>query len=216
MPCLTTPSCSWGSVKSTNVPSMLSSVVIVAPGARYWPRFTARMPSLPGNGARTILRSSWAWIAPTSAIAVWSAVSSRSSCCCGSASFATSTRERRAVSSAFASRARADASCARSGRASSSTRTWPRFTTSPESKPSRTTRPGASLLTATLLTPLTLPTAARLDSHVFACATAELTASGGGPAAFAWFPNPISFAIWAPLMPPIAAMTSTRPAMTSR
>ena len=79
MPTGTLASCCWGTVKSTNTGPSDSSMVMAVPGFRYCPRLIERMPSLPANGARTILRSICACSAATSALTVFSWASSVSS-----------------------------------------------------------------------------------------------------------------------------------------
>src|SRR5258708_6954475 len=56
-PTTTVSSCCWGIEKSTYTAPTACSTVSVVPGFRYWPTLTARMPSRPENGARTILRA---------------------------------------------------------------------------------------------------------------------------------------------------------------
>ena len=86
-----------------------------------------------------------------SVCAVLSCASSLSSCACEMTFPCASTAERFAVRSARSRRASADASCARSTLASSSTSTWPSRAMLPDSKRILLTIPGTSLLTSTLL-----------------------------------------------------------------
>ena len=72
------------------------------------------------------------------------------------------------------------------------------------------------MLTATLRRLEMLPTADTVVSQLAACATAEPTASGGGPMASICLPIPINLPIWAPLIPASSPMITSRPAATSR
>src|SRR4029079_4486214 len=126
-PTATIASSSCGSVKSTNVPPIASSVVTVVPGVRYWPTLTARMPSPPRNSARVVLRSTCARSAAVSVVEVLSCASTSSSCALLMTLPAASLRERSALRVARSRRASTDAICARSTPASSSTRIWPSF-----------------------------------------------------------------------------------------
>ena len=216
VPTLTAASSSCGSVKSANVPPIASSVVTVVPGVRYWPTLTARMPSRPRNGARMILRSTAARSAAVSVVAVLSCASISSSCEREMTFPSASILERCAVRPASSRRASADAICARSTPASSSTSTWPSRAICPDSNRILLTVPGTSLLTETLRRLEMLPTAATVVSQFSAFATADPTASGGGPAACICFPIAMSEPIWAPLIPTRMATTTSKPATTRR
>ena len=129
---------------------------------------------------------------------------------------AASLRERSAFRFARSLRASADAICARSTSASSSTSIWPSLAICPDSKRILLTVPGTSALTATFRRLEMLPTADTVVSQVSAWAGAVPTASGGGPIAWNCLPMPISFPICAPLMPASKPMTTSKPAATSR
>src|SRR6266508_2615251 len=76
--------------------------------------------------------------------------------------------------------ASAAASCERSSRVSSCTRTVPSRTAFPESKWIWSTMPGRSALTVTPCTAATVPISARFAGHCSCRATIVVTASGGG------------------------------------
>jgi len=126
---------------------------------------------------------------------VRSAASSASSCAAEIAPVDASCRVLPIVVVARSRRAIAVASWARSTFVSSSTRTAPCFTVCPDSNRIAVTTPDASAESETPFAVATLPTAARVPSHACSSATAELTASGGGPSAWAFLPKPMSMPI---------------------
>ncbi len=181
------------------------------PGFRYWPRFTSRIPSRPENGARTVLRLICAWSAVASAVTPLRPDSSVSSCDWAMVFDATSARDRLSEMPARSSRARVEASWARSTPLSSSTSTSPSWTICPDSKWIRDTTPAASLLTATPRTATMLPTAESVPSQDCAWASEVLTTSGGGPDFSNCLPKAMSDPICLPLIPTSVPTSSTRP-----
>ena len=72
------PTSCCGTVKFTKIGSSDCSGTTGSPPARYWPRFTCRIPSIPANGARMVLRSMVARISPTLASACFCSAEARS------------------------------------------------------------------------------------------------------------------------------------------
>ena len=145
--------------------------------------------------------------------ALWLARASAASSSAGVLEFSPrSTRARLTLVFAKEASASAAASCASSIDVSSLTRTSPRRTRAPESKPSSRTSPGSSEATITARTATSVPTAARDTCQRTASTLAEVTDSGGGANDL---PALIMVAIWLALMPARIASVATRPTMAT-
>src|ERR1043165_9037567 len=203
-PSASLPSSCCGTLKFTYAGRSACSVTIGAPPARYWPRFTWRMPRRPENGARIVLRSIVALASPTCATACLESASALSKASCAPMPFAAKSLARSYETFVHVTAASAAASCARSCFVSRRTRTSPLFTARPESKSISATTPGRSALTVTPCTAATVPMALSVVFHDAGWAMTVVTASGGAAQLC-----DIAFLICRNLKPPTAAMNAT-------